>query len=124
MIFSAFQLKVTGFGLLSLFKKHTAQPPLLNGFTQASRLSFLAYLKPWMPMVSWSIAIASLLVKILSVCAVILVISLPAISGAAIMHQSDKCARSSPGVIPLPTSSISGSFQWSLPAYLFRLALK
>src|SRR5208283_5211374 len=47
---------------------------------------------------------------------VMLRISLPAISGAAIRHQRLKCARYSVVVIPpLPTSSMSGSFQWPGP---------
>src|SRR5258708_2572383 len=42
-------------------------------------------------------------------------------SGAASMHHIEKCARSSSAVMPFPTSSISGSFQWPGPAY-FRIA--
>ena len=56
-------------------------------------------------------------VRIARVAAVIALTSLPAISGAAIMAQSEKWLRYSASVIPpLPTSSMSGSFHWSGPA--------
>src|SRR5436305_13328901 len=43
--------------------------------------------------------------------------SLPAIKGEAIIAQSEKCERYSAGVIPpLPTSSMSASFQCPGPA--------
>src|SRR6185503_5685632 len=59
----------------------------------------------------------SLLVRIEVVCSDIFLRSLPAINGAASMHHNEKCALSSLYFIPLPTSSISGSFQWPGPAY-------
>ena len=50
--------------------------------------------------------------------------SLPRMSGAAMKHQRVKWLRFSSAVkSPLPTSSISGSFQLPLPEYLKRLTL-
>ncbi len=44
--------------------------------------------------------------------------SVPISSGAAIIDHSEKWLRYSVSVIPpLPTSSMSGSFQWPGPAY-------
>ena len=43
--------------------------------------------------------------------------SFPAMSGAAMIAHMLKCARPSVSVKPLPTSSMSGSFQWPGPAY-------
>ena len=51
--------------------------------------------------------------------------SFPAISGAARIAHSEKCARYSASVIPpFPTSSMSGSFQWSGPANCARASCR
>src|SRR5512140_3607648 len=66
-------------------------------------------------------AIISLFRSISLVSGVIFCRSLPAISGEASMHQSEKWVLYSSSVIPpFPTSSISGSFHLPGPAYLAR----
>src|SRR5277367_2491861 len=67
----------------------------------------------------------SLLVRISFISGVILRTSFPAMSGAASRHHKLKCARYSVVLIPpLPTSSISGSFQCPGPAYVSRPSCK
>src|ERR1039457_4166018 len=62
-------------------------------------------------------AITSALVRMAFVVALIERMSLPAMSGDANIAHMPKCERSSSADIPLPTSSISGSFQRPGPAY-------
>src|SRR5665213_475450 len=69
-------------------------------------------------------AMISLLVRIEEVCADMFRSSLPAINGAASMHHNEKWALSSLYFMPLPTSSISGSFQWPGPAYCRMLSCR
>jgi hypothetical protein len=67
---------------------------------------------PWRPSGSWSTAITSGAVRMARVASVMDRTSFPAMSGAARIAQSEKCARYSASVIPpFPTSSMSGSFQ-------------
>src|ERR1035441_6149598 len=62
-------------------------------------------------------AITSLLVRISWISGFMAAMSLPAISGAAMMHHRLKCERYSVLLMPpLPTSSMSGSFQCPGPA--------
>src|SRR4029453_9655672 len=74
-------------------------------------------LRPCMPSGSWSTAITSVFVRMSSVSREMLRRSLPAMSGAARSAQKLKWARDSDALRPpLPTSSMSGSFQWPGPA--------
>src|SRR3984957_4886140 len=68
-------------------------------------------------------AITSLLVRIAAVSDGILERSLPASKGAAsITHRLMWVRFSSSVSLPLPTSNMSGSFQWPGPAYLAKPA--
>ena len=79
---------------------------------------------PCRPIASWSIAMISVLVRIVLVAALMLTSNrlLPAISGAlAIAHRLKWLWFSTSVTAPaplslLPTSSMSGSFQWLGPA--------
>ena len=95
----------------------TAIDPSLRGFCQTcSPLSFLIRV-PCIPSGSWSIAIISGAVSISLIVSFIVLILLPAIRGAAIIHHIAKCERHSVGVnASFPISSISGSFQCPGPA--------
>ena len=72
---------------------------------------------PCLPSGSWSTATTSALVRMALVVALIERMSLPAMSGAARIAHMPKCDRSSSADIPLPTSNMSGSFQWPGAAY-------
>ena len=120
-------LKLTLFVEEAVLNKQSATSPFESGRAIMSMpLSFLILLA-LLPSESWSTAIICLLVTILSVSLSLsgipfdtkLLISLPSISGAASIHQSEKCALFSlSSSFPLPTSSISGSFQWPGPECL------
>ena len=124
---SSSSLKLTLFVEDFVLNKHSATSPFASGLAIISiPLSFLI-LFAGLPRASWSTAIICLFVTILSVLFSLsgipfvtnCLISLPSISGAASIHQSEKCALFSlSSRFPLPTSSISGSFQWPAPAYL------
>ena len=70
-------------------------------------------------------AMTSLLVRISLISGDMFFKSFPAINGAARIHHRLKCERYSVVVMPpLPTSSMSGSFQWPGPAYVSRPTCK
>ena len=114
----------------------TATSPFANGLASTSAPPEDAISRPALPSESWSTAMTSLFVYSDSVAVVALRRSVPEISGAAISAHSDVSARSSVKDIPLPTSSMSGSFQppgpaedarptvlWKLDSMLPKLAL-
>src|SRR6266516_738617 len=79
---------------------------------------------PCLPSGSWSTAMTSELVRMLSVVADALRMSLPISNGAAMIAHMLKWVRYSVALIPpLPTSSMSGSFQWPGPAALAWVSL-
>src|SRR6266436_1444835 len=97
--------------------KITARLPSFNCFTQISLSPSFLTRRPCMPSASWLTAIISLFVRIALISGVIDRKSFPAISGAASIAHKLKCERYSIVVIPpLPTSSMSGSFQCPGPA--------
>src|SRR6266403_2167731 len=107
------------------FSNSTALLPSFNCFDQTSRSPSFHTRLPWRPSASWFTAITSLFVKISLISGVMLRKSFPAINGAASMHHKLKCARYSGVVIPpLPTSSMSGSFQCPGPAKLSKPTCK
>ena len=101
-----------------LFSSTTARLPSFNWRAQISESPFFMTRSPSRPSASWSTAITSLLVRMSWISGRMARRSLPAISGAARIAHRLKCERYSTSLIPpLPTSSMSGSFQWPGPAY-------
>ncbi len=79
---------------------------------------------PCLPSGSWSTAITSVFLRIVKVSLETLRRSLPISSGAAMIAQRLTWVRYSVAVMPpLPTSSMSGSFQWPGPANWARSSL-
>ena len=96
-----------------MLKSPTALAPPLSGLAQTSSGPSAFTRSPWRPSGSWSMAITSRLVRIDRVSGLILLRSLPASSGAArIAHRLIWVRYSSGFMPPLPTSSMSGSFQF------------
>src|SRR6266545_3775921 len=103
----------------------TATSPPASGLANTHRPSWLDSTRPWMPSRSWSTAMTSRLSRMSYVAGVTLRRSAPISNGAAMMAQRLKCDRYSVSVIPpLPTSSMSGSFQWPRPANSASAALR
>lgn len=100
------------------FVRVTERPPSARGLDITTRPPELDTTVPCLPRASWSTAITSVFFRIARVAADALRRSLPISSGAAICAQRLKWVRYSVSVIPpLPTSSMSGSFQAPGPAY-------
>ncbi len=96
----------------------TARSPFSSGFTNTCVPSSERIGSPCTPSRSWSTAITSRLPRISIVSGVASRRSLPISSGAAMTDHRLKWLRYSRSVMPpLPTSSMSGSFQWPGPAY-------
>src|SRR5262249_2262734 len=95
----------------------TETSPFDSGLARTSRPPDELTRRPCLPAGSWSTAITAVLPRIDRVVALALTMLFPARSGAAICAHRLKWARSSVADIPLPTSSMSGSFQAPGPAY-------
>ena len=89
----------------------TAIEPLAIGLVQISELPLSTIRLPCRPPQSWLTAMTSVLVRMDRVAALMVRRSLPASSGALSSAQRLKWARDSVSDRPLPTSSMSGSFQ-------------
>ncbi|EFG10089.1 Hypothetical protein SCLAV_5016, partial [Streptomyces clavuligerus] len=96
----------------------TERPPSARGLVMTTSPPERETTVPWRPSGSWFTAMTSRLVRISRVAGVAVRRSLPMRSGAAICDQRLKWVRYSVSVIPpLPTSSMSGSFQAPGRAY-------
>src|SRR3954452_4520056 len=98
----------------------TDTSPLASGLASTSRPPEELTWRPCLPRESWSTAMTALLPRIDSVVELALTRLLPASSGAAISAHRLKCDRSSVADMPLPTSSMSGSFHAPGPAAAYR----
>src|SRR6185312_4420646 len=95
----------------------TDTSPLARGLARTSRPPLEEISVPCLPMGSWSMAVTFLFVRMLSVVGLALVRLVPEMRGAAISDQRENSLWSSVVLMPLPISSMSGSFQWPGPAY-------
>src|SRR5262245_51842156 len=96
----------------------TETSPLASGLASTSCPLVEATSRPCLPNGSWSTAITRALVSVLNVVALALGMLVPAMSGAAISAHRLNSARSSVADMPLPISSMSGSFHAPGPAKL------
>ena len=94
----------------------TDTSPLASGLASTSRPPAEETSVPCLPRESWSTAITALLVRMDRVAELALTRLLPSISGAAISAHRLNSDWSSVALIPLPISSMSGSFHAPGPA--------
>src|SRR6185437_5905307 len=109
---------------VSSLSRITARSPLASTLLYTTSPPLAETTVPCRPSASWSTAITSVFFSVVRVALDAERMSLPISSGAAISAQRLKCARYSASVIPpLPTSSMSGSFQCPGPANWARSSL-
>src|SRR3954465_605739 len=101
----------------------TDTSPLARGLASTSSPPEEETMVPCLPRESWSTAITRELVRMLRVWLLALARLVPEISGAAISAHRLNSLRSSVAHMPLPPSSMSGSFQPPGPAYDARFTL-
>ena len=97
----------------------TARSPLASCLVKTTSPPDEEMMTPCLPSESWSIAMTSRLLRMSKVCWLAFRRSVPMSSGAAISAHRLKWVTCSALLrLPLPISSMSGSFQWPGPATL------